>query len=397
MSKENPTTLAVVLKELQVLNEVRGPPSGVAPEIQPPDRRDTTMQQRCEDSKQWAAWAPGLKVAIVLALQGWLNQGSTPSLEAALRPLTPAALDSWKQHYLNDHMPARRDCKHCVRSAARSKPHKRIVHPEAYTLSVDLSGKMAPGLDQSRHQCRYMMVAVYTFPVDSHGRPLAEMEGGRALDGHADHDLPPGDDLEFPQPNLNEEDPGNASPCEEPVDGALIPGEEAALRACQASHAAWHQMVEKSKDVMVKNLTFVEVLNGRAVHHILPALARIYARLRSLGLPVHRIHCDRARELISAPVRRWSLDRGIVTTLTTGDSYKSNGRVEGELGEVKKHVRTIVASSELGLDKWPLAAIHIGERRLRGQLRSLGYPSGPLLKFGAKAYALKKSWQERLA
>ena len=62
---------------------------------------------------------------------------------------------------------------------------------------------------------------------------------------------------------------------------------------------------------------------------------------------------------------------------------------------VKKHVRTIVASSELGLDKWPLAAIHIGERRLRGQLRSLGYPSGPLLKFGAKAYALKKSWQER--
>ena len=85
--KRKPTTLAVVLKELHVLNEVRGPPSGVS-EAQHPDRRDMTMQQRCEDSKQWAAWAPGLKVAIVLALQGWLNQGSTPSLEAALRPLT---------------------------------------------------------------------------------------------------------------------------------------------------------------------------------------------------------------------------------------------------------------------------------------------------------------------
>ena len=67
-------------------------------------------------------------------------------------------------------MPARRDCKHCVRAAARSKPHKRIVRPEAYTLSVDLSGKMAPGLDQSRRPCRYMMVAVYTFPVDGNGR-----------------------------------------------------------------------------------------------------------------------------------------------------------------------------------------------------------------------------------
>ena len=135
------------------------------------------------------------------------------------------------------------------------------------------------------------------------------MEGGDALDGHADHDLPPGDDLEFPQPNINEDDPGDALLCEEPADGAPIPGEEAALRACQASHEAWHQMVEESKDVMVKNLTFVEVLHGRAV-------ARVYARLRSLGLPVYRIHCDRARELISAPVRRWSLNRGIAVSYT---------------------------------------------------------------------------------
>ena len=56
--KRKPTTLAVVLKELHVLNEVRGPPSGVAPEVQHHDRRELTMQQRCDESKQWAAWAP---------------------------------------------------------------------------------------------------------------------------------------------------------------------------------------------------------------------------------------------------------------------------------------------------------------------------------------------------
>ena len=89
---------------------------------------------------------------------------------------------------------------------------------------------------------------------------------------------------------------------------------------------AWQKEVEKIQDVTVRNLTFVEVLPGRSVQHILPALARIYARLRSLGLPLYRLHCDRARELISAPVRRWTLDRGIVTTLTSGSSYKSNGR-----------------------------------------------------------------------
>ena len=94
-------------------------------------------------------------------------------------------------------------------------------------------------------------------------------------------------------------------------------------------------------------------------------------------------------------MRRWTLDRGITTTLTSGGSYKSNGRVEGELGVVKKHVRTILTATGLGLEMWPLAAIHVGERRLRSQLRRMGFPVGPLLQFGARAYALKKSWQDR--
>lgn len=59
---------------------------------------------------------------------------------------------------------------HCVKASARSKPHRRISHPESYTLSVDLSGKMVVGQGQSRHDCRYMMVAVYTFPVGGSGR-----------------------------------------------------------------------------------------------------------------------------------------------------------------------------------------------------------------------------------
>ena len=89
-----------------------------------------------------------------------------------LKPLGAAALQKWKDHYLNDHMPARRDCQHCVRSQARGKPHKRILHPEAYTLAVDLSGKLSPGINQERRHCSYMMVAVYTFPVTKQGRSL---------------------------------------------------------------------------------------------------------------------------------------------------------------------------------------------------------------------------------
>ena len=43
---------------------------------------------------------------------------------------------------------------------------------------------------------------------------------------------------------------------------------------------------------------------------------------------------------------------------------------------------------------WPLAAKHVGERKLR-QLRALGYPVGDLLQFGTQAFALRKWWHHR--
>jgi hypothetical protein len=64
---------------------------------------------------------------------------------------------------------------------------------------------------------------------------------------------------------------------------------------------------------------------------------------------------------------------------------------------VKKSIRTLI-SAQLGtLTQWPLIARHIGERRLRSQLQLLGWPVGRLLKFGATAFALRKSWQARYA
>ena len=274
------------------------------------------------------------------------------------------------------------------------------------------------------------MVAVYTFPVDRAGHPLAELQSSRpdgVKEAEPASSMQPPDFVGIPEgcpvePNLEGEDPdgrvppsinmddhtptepesddlGEAVLLEEDTTGGPGEAEESVGAGAEdrgkEAFAACQTRVEEAQNVAVRNLTFVETLPGRAVGHILPALARIYARLRSLGLPVYRLHCDRARELISAPVRRWTLDRGIVTTLTSGDSFKSNGLVEGELGVIKKHVRTVVTSVNMGLDIWPLAAIHIGERRLRSQLRSMCFPVGPLLHFGARAYALKKSWQDR--
>ena len=352
--------------------------------------------------------------------------------QAALRPLTHVALEAWKNHFLHDHLPARRDCMHCVRAQARPKPHCKVTHPEAYTLSVDLSGRMTAGQDQEHQRCKYLMVACYTFPVTGDGRPLVQppgappedhdhplpsmdLHGGEDQAGHPlpsmdlyggdaaanPHGVPDDDDEvlmdeEGDQPPTPE-DAKNLPEPEDPLhEEAPLPhaGDGPAEQAMRGADEVWHRLVQDATNVGVMNLTFVELLGSRSVAEVLPALARIYARLRALGLPLLRLHSDRARELVAAPVRRWTLDRGIVTTLTSGSSYKSNGRVES-VGATKRAIKTLISAGLCPAELWPLAARHIGERRLRNQLKNVGWPASPMLRFGSKAFALRKSWQER--
>ncbi|CAL1127970.1 unnamed protein product [Cladocopium goreaui] len=107
-----------------------------------------------------------------------------------------------------------------------------------------------------------------------------------------------------------------------------------------------------------------------------------------------RLHSDRAREFLAAPLRRWAQSRDIVLTKTAGDDYKANGRCEAELGVTKRAIRTVISAGRFNINLWPLVARHVGERRLRAQLRSCGYPVGDLLKFGTQAFALRKWWQD---
>ena len=96
-------------------------------------------------------------------------------------------------------------------------------------------------------------------------------------------------------------------------------------------------------------------------------------------------------------LRRWTLDRGVITTLTTGSSFKTNGRVENAVGAVKREVRTLISAQLCPLESWLLALRHVGERRLRCQLQGVGWPAAPLLKFGTRAFALKKSIDASMA
>ena len=235
---------------------------------------------------------------------------------------------------MQDHLPAKRDCSHCLRAQGRSRPHKRVEHPEAFTLSLDLSGKLTPGKDQEPGSYKYLLVGVYTYPVtkkkgkrliprpgeddpDEQDQPLpwldeiskSDHQLGYGVSGHDEvpneQRLPPGDGQAH-QP----EEAGFDLLEEEPVPD---PGEaDAEAQTAHGMYDTWMKLINESKNVAVRNLTFVKPVLDRNVQNVLPAIARIYARLRSLGCPVYRAHSDRAREFVSRQAKQWFLDRGIV-------------------------------------------------------------------------------------
>lgn len=154
--KRKPTTLGTNDAVLAQLQGLRGAPSD---ESEAAARyRSLTMQQRCQESKSWACWAPGLKAAIAEAINQHVKQvdcilsplhqlraheppsasssrspsaGRPDSVQPPMRadaassdssehPLQPGqhpmrmkalgsvALEQWRRHFLNDHLPARR-------------------------------------------------------------------------------------------------------------------------------------------------------------------------------------------------------------------------------------------------------------------------------------------------
>ena len=104
--KRKPTCLATNVQEVRHLDGVRGAPSNEAEAGA--QFRAMTVDQRCEVSRTWSQWALGLKNAISLAVSQrvqWLDRHPDQPQQPAVRTLGSAALESWKTHYLHDHMP----------------------------------------------------------------------------------------------------------------------------------------------------------------------------------------------------------------------------------------------------------------------------------------------------
>ncbi|CAE7354912.1 GIP [Symbiodinium sp. CCMP2592] len=139
-------------------------------------------------SVTWADWAPGLKQAMKRVVEESLA-GS--ALESIMK------MDqSFLEHLQRDHMPFRRDCKACLAGHFRGHVHRRVVAPDAWTLSLDLVGPTRQGSDEYVRKIRYGLVGVLVVP-DALGKilqpsdPDGEDEGaGVGLDPVCDEEAP---------------------------------------------------------------------------------------------------------------------------------------------------------------------------------------------------------------
>ena len=132
----------------------------------------------------------------------------------------------------------------------------------------------------------------------------------------------------------------------------------------------WLKKVEEEEDFEVRQLTLVEIVKSRASANLMEAVARMVTKLRYYGLPVKRLHSDRAGEFTAKRARQWALDRGILRTFTDGSSWKMNGRAEAEVGFMKRLTNTLLKGTGVEEKLWPLAARHAGERRWRTQVKA---------------------------
>ena len=391
-----PTALLNSIKEVQALN-------GVGGNSQTTTTWPADVQDRVQFSKTLARWAPGLKQVLKEVI---VNR--TARVNAKIKRFSKAEKDSvaaWQAHFDFGHVPFRHDCSVCLESAGRDRQRRQLEHKTSYCLSVDIAGPFQPGLDQAQGQePRYFLVANLSVPVNSSGPMVAGLqdlgfrlqppvdEATREDQGVEDNFEGPGGEQGQPaQPDPAPEDPMQL---QEPERGDSEPAPEVEVVDRSDQEQKWKEFIHGTKEVDSKVLSFALPVVSRKAHHVIPAVASVYARARSMQVPIIRVHTDRAQEFAGVAFRKWCLDRSLWHTMSPGDEPTQNARVERTIGLLKNKVRTSIKASKAPISWWPLALRHAAESMLRDQLWTMGIFTPRLPVFGATGIAKTKTWHQ---
>ena len=395
---------------------------------QPHEKRaawPSELKDKIKLSQSLAAWAPGLKQLLQKVIS---NIGSPKDRCPELHKLSGAELaelKAWEDHVRAGHSPYRKDCAICVESRGRDRPHHRQKTVDGFCLSLDISGPYEPGFDQHVDKPRYYITGVVTVPTVGEN-PLVEglralgmqqraQEGGTppmapnsgdggshstAIAGQEDGDADKAENLlEEAQIKAARRAPPRTVDVEDPFEPREPPTREcqglseAEVQECDLMDQKWREHLLDKPRVEVANLTQTLPLRSRNARDVVQATGLIYTRLRSLGIPVMRVHHDRAKEFLSSEFKRWIAVRDLLQSTTAGDEPQTNGRVEAELNVVRGLARTYLKSASLPNSYWPLAIRAASESRFRAQLRGFGLQVPDIIPFGCRAWHRTSDWQ----
>ena len=394
-ARRKPTSLLCNMGAMEELNEMRV--SGKAKDPLPQSVEDSVRI-----SESWSKWAPGLVEVIVRAGLMYLE---IVSAQPSCRKLD---VEGFRRHIQNNHVPYRRDCRQCLETMGQSEPHRRLkLDGAAYCLSIDLAGPFPLGKDEGFNKktaAKYVLVGSVAIPKLDRG--LDQPPAAQGPHG-APHEEP---SKANPLPEELQDDPkeeapeghGSGNPGQElHPDQDLLPegpheGEVVTDEEVSALNMDWKEKArELSTTVGLQQITMVEVLESRNTKDVVPAVGRLYARMKAYGIPIHRIHSDRERCFITTSFRDFCLNRSLYQTMTSGDTPQENGRVESEIGQVKRRLRLMLAESKLPRVNWPSIARWVGEQRCRSQLAQLGIPTKPMISPGTKVMVKQKLWNKK--
>ena len=251
-------------------------------------------------------------------------------------PWTDKDLRYWRRHVANGHLPFDRRCKTCVQTAATGRAHRRVVAPSCYTLSLDVCGPFRKkGEYGGSKGFRYALIGTYLMPK---------------LDGYKDIPIPENPDLE----------PDEAPPEEEdfleeqgPQDLPMDPQDQADMDKFNAKFQALYKEVGDTMEYQA--LHFAIPLKSRLTPEIEQAVKQVYLQIRSEGLPVTRVHSDRARELRGSKLRAWLFHRDVLPTTGEAQAPQTNGRAEAGVRRAKTRTKTLLRAAGLDSCCWPYA------------------------------------------
>ena len=364
-------------------------------------RPSPVLLDRLQQSKTWAKWAAGLARAIGKAITKWVV---TPALErqrvmhedqASIRTLSRND-QAFIEHCERDHLGFRRDCRTCLEASMRSHHHLRqkYQHRNAFTLNVDLIGPLIGGEDQLG-EARHLLVGVLGVPIFRDGRPQPNE------DPSEDPAIPEEwDDDQVSGPAVAEQADLFAAPPDSPeIDNPEDLGydKDWETRAKQWNER-WKAAIDTlTEPVKVIPLVFVEPIASKKATTVLRGLQRIYTRIRLMNYPVRRVHSDSGREFANGLFEKWALSRDIAITASIPSDPRSNGRVEGMVGQCKAGIRGLLLQSGLSPRCWPHLARQWSEQKIRWALKLLGAetPKRPLVPAGTVVTVKKREWSRK--